>query len=71
MLSIFQRDNLVDHQIRLAFQRSSSNPMERLRGPTQTISSLMELCLERDRSMLENERVAENEEMRIVLRTYN
>jgi hypothetical protein len=40
--------------------------MERLRGPTQTVSSLLEFCLERDRSLLGNERVAENGEMRMV-----
>jgi hypothetical protein len=40
--------------------------MERLRGPAQTISSLLELCLERDEYMLGNERVTENGEMGIV-----
>jgi hypothetical protein len=33
-----------------------------LRGPAQTVSSLLELYLERDESLLENERVAENGE---------
>jgi hypothetical protein len=37
--------------------------MERLRGPTQTVSSLLELYLERDESLLGNERVTENGEM--------
>jgi hypothetical protein len=36
--------------------------MERLREPAQTVSSLLELYLERDGSLLGNERVAENEE---------
>jgi hypothetical protein len=35
--------------------------MERLRGPAHTISSLLKLCLERDKSLLGNERVTENE----------
>jgi hypothetical protein len=43
--------------------------MERLRGPAQTVSSLLELCLERDGSLLGNERVAENEEMGIISKT--
>jgi hypothetical protein len=65
-----ERHNPVDHQTPLTFQRSSSNPMERLRGPEQTVSSLLELCLERDRSLLGNERVTEkNEEMGIVMKT--
>jgi hypothetical protein len=66
-----ERHNIVDHQTHLAFQRSSSNLMERLRGPAQTVSSLLKLCLERDRSLLGNERVAENGEMRIVSKTNN
>jgi hypothetical protein len=40
--------------------------MERLTEPAQTIYSLMEFCLERDESLLENEMVAENGEIRIV-----
>jgi hypothetical protein len=43
--------------------------MDRLRGPAQTISSLLKLYLERDGSLLGNERVAENEEMGIVSKT--
>jgi hypothetical protein len=42
--------------------------MKRLRGPTQIVSSLLELYLERDESLLGNERVAENEEMRMILK---
>jgi hypothetical protein len=43
--------------------------MERLRGPTQTVYSLLELCLERDESLLGNERVTENGEMRMISKT--
>jgi hypothetical protein len=68
-VDLSERHNPVDHQTPLAFQRSSSNPMERLRGPAQIISSLMKLCLERDVSLLGNKRVIENGEMRIVSKT--
>jgi hypothetical protein len=43
--------------------------MERLRGPAHTISSLLELCLERDGFILGNERVEENGEMRMISKT--
>jgi len=43
--------------------------MERLRGPTQTVFSLLELCLKKGGSLLGNKRVAENKEMGMVMKT--
>jgi hypothetical protein len=65
------RHNFVNHRTHLAYQRSSSNPMKRLRGPTQTISFLLKLCLERNGSLLRNENVVENGEMRMILKPNN
>jgi hypothetical protein len=42
--------------------------MERLRGPANAVSSLLELCFERNGSMLGNERVAKNGEIRMILK---
>jgi hypothetical protein len=53
------------------FLAISSNPMERLRGPTHTVSSLLKLYLERDESLLGNKRVTENRENRMVSKTNN
>jgi hypothetical protein len=45
--------------------------MERLRGPTNIVSSLLELCFERDGSLLRNERVEKNGEMRMIFEKTN
>jgi hypothetical protein len=42
--------------------------MERLRGPERTVSSLLELCLERDGSLLETKGWQKMEKMGIVLK---
>jgi hypothetical protein len=65
-INLSERHNPINYQISLVFQRSSSNPMERLTESVQTIYSLMEFYLERDESLLENEMVAENGEIRII-----
>jgi hypothetical protein len=69
VIDFSEKHNIVDHQTFLAIQRSSSNPMERLRGPTQTLFSLLKFCLERDGPLLGNEWLTENGEMRIISKT--